>query len=107
MDLVCNHRASGEQAVCTVVGEIDMSCCDQLVTAALKAMQTHGPYLVLDLSGVTFMDASGISCLIRVRGKAAARGGRLTLAGVPHAVMRLLTITSLHEAFDTVATAPS
>ena len=107
MDLVCDHRASGGQAVCTVVGEIDLSTCDQLTNAALDAMQAHGCRLILDLSGVTFMDAQGISCLVRLRREAAARGGQLTLAGVPHVVMRVLTITHMHQAFETVVGAPS
>jgi anti-sigma B factor antagonist len=102
LDLVCKHRASGGQTVCTVVGEIDMSTCDQLRNAALDAMRAHGPHLILDLSGVTFMDAQGISCLVRLRREAAAHGGQLTLAGVPHAVMRVLTLTHMDHAFETV-----
>ena len=107
VDLECSYRESNRRAVCTVVGEIDLASVHDFDHAAHDAMDAYGPRLVLDLSGVTFMAMSGIKCMLRLRSEAADRGGHLTLAGVPHLVMRLLTQTRMDRVFVIPVERPS
>jgi anti-sigma B factor antagonist len=98
----------GSCAVVSVGGEIDPGTATELSEAALAAMQEIGPTLVLDLSGVTFMDSTGLKVLLSVHQRAQLAGGRLVLAAPGRPVQRVVSITGLDEIFeirDTVADA--
>jgi anti-sigma B factor antagonist len=56
--------------------------------------------VVLDLSGVTFIDVAGVGILVRVHEEAARRGWRLTRASVPALVARVMRLTGLDHQFD-------
>ncbi|MFE4546509.1 STAS domain-containing protein [Streptomyces sp. NPDC056785] len=49
--------------------------------------------MILDLTGVTFCDSSGLNSLLRLRRRAQDGGGQLALAAPSRQMMRLLTIT--------------
>jgi anti-anti-sigma factor len=73
-----------------VRGEIDMATCERLRDAIepyLGPRQT----IVLDLSGVQFMDSSSLQVLERARGTLTADGGSLILRNPSKAARRLLT----------------
>ena len=79
-------------------GEIDYFSTLDVWHAATQAMNRFGPYVVLDLSGVTFIDVAGVGILVHIHEEAARRGGRLTLASVPAPVAKLMQLTGLdHE----------
>lgn len=72
-------------------GEIDhhgaremMTQLDQVIAERLPAR------LVLDLSGVTFMDSSGIAVLLRARRQLEHTGGALRVTGIPAQARRVL-----------------
>ena len=72
-------------------GEIDhhgaremMSQLDDVIAERLPAR------LVLDLSGVTFMDSSGIAVLLRARRQMERTGGSLRVANIPAQARRVL-----------------
>ena len=58
--------ADDGDAVVTVLGEVDMATADQLRAAVTEAMTTWGGTVVVDLSGVTFLDSQGIRALLLV-----------------------------------------
>lgn len=59
-------RVSRGPDACTLVveGELDVATSRELVRAALEAPAAE---LRLDLSGVTFIDVSGVRCLLTIR----------------------------------------
>jgi anti-sigma B factor antagonist len=77
-----------------VQGEIDMATAERL----RDAIEPHmGPdqSIVLDLSGVAFMDSACIKVLVQARGKLTQDGGSLILRNPSPAAHRLLTITGV------------
>ncbi|QZN84200.1 STAS domain-containing protein [Cellulomonas sp. C5510] len=85
---------SGGETVVRLVGEIDLSVRDQ-AAGALSAVQRAGRPVVLDLSGVTFLDSSGVSFLLQCR-KACARDGlAFQLRDVPGRARRVLEVLGL------------
>ena len=81
----------------SLAGEIDYFSTPAVWHAA-RAMNRFGPYVVLDLSGVTFIDAAGVGILVQVHEEAARRGGRLTLGSVPASIAKVIRLTGLdHE----------
>jgi anti-sigma B factor antagonist len=97
MDFGWSFRGHENQTVCTITGEIDLHTAGLLERAGCRAMDAHGPCLIVDFSGVTFMDASGITALVRLHKEALERGGYLRLDHVPTQVMRVLVITKMDE----------
>ena len=81
-------------------GEIDYFSTLDVWHAATEAMNRFGPYVVLDLSGVTFIDVAGVGILVHVHEDAARRGGRLTLASVPPPVAKLIHLTGLDHQLE-------
>ena len=49
--------------------------------------------VVIDLTGVTYIDSASIGCLMDLYRQATAAGGRLKLAGVQKRVETMLTMT--------------
>ncbi|MEV7323312.1 STAS domain-containing protein [Streptomyces sp. NPDC093970] len=83
-----------------VHGEIDYETAGTLGRAMPPADPTAGPRIVVDLSGVTFMDSSGINALIAAHQATRTARGWLRLAGVGDSVLRTVQLVGL----DTLAT---
>jgi anti-anti-sigma factor len=82
-----------------VRGEIDMATCERLrdvIEPHLGPRQT----IVLDLSGVQFMDSSCLHLLESARGTLTADGGSLILRNPSEAARRLLTAAGAERLLD-------
>jgi anti-anti-sigma factor len=90
------ERAGAAVAV-RLSGEVDVAAAGALRARVDAA--AAGP-LVFELSGVTFVDSSGLRELLRARKECARRGGRLVLAGVPPSVARLFDLTGTATMFE-------
>jgi anti-anti-sigma factor len=96
-------RHDGGWAVVTVSGEIDMSSAPEW-DHRMRRLQLDGPptSLVIDLAGVTFMDAQGLSVLVRAVNRAREHDLPPPLLAAPSArVVRLLEITGLNRVLAT------
>jgi anti-sigma B factor antagonist len=99
MDLQLSTSRRGPFAVVTVVGDVDLGTASRLSDEAVTALGTETPNVVFDLGGVTFLDSSGLKVLVATQKRAALAGGSMSLAAVPHVVMRVLTVTALDKVF--------
>lgn len=59
-------------------------------------------HLVVDLSGATFMDSTGLGALVSLRNQLLARGGRFELVKPQDRVFRLFELTRLDSVFEFV-----
>ncbi|MET7756084.1 STAS domain-containing protein [Streptomyces sp. NPDC005389] len=78
--------------VITLSGEMDLTSRTPL-EAATRVTPPAGTPLCLDMSGVTFMDSSGLNFLLTLRRRLAADGSRLVLTGIRDEPMRVLALT--------------
>ncbi|WP_317448074.1 STAS domain-containing protein [Streptomyces collinus] len=92
-----------DRMVITVRGEMALYTCTDLAEAA-AVIPLGGKTLHLDLSGVPFMDSSGLNLLIQLRRRLHAESGHLALSGLQSQPSRLLEITEAYDLF-TVETA--
>ncbi len=79
----------------TITGEIDIA-----TSQAMQDALATGPgpaHLEVDMSAVTFMDASGIGVLLAARQRAVDGGGSLTLRAPSWAVRRVTGVLGLDE----------
>ena len=72
-------------------GELDHQGAREAIQKMELAMDTALPKkLVLDLSGVTFMDSSGIALILRAQQRMQLLEGKLLVCGVPNQARRVL-----------------
>ncbi|MFF9431868.1 STAS domain-containing protein [Streptomyces sp. NPDC014746] len=95
-DLILTTHEASECTVITVAGELDLASRPALEDATCRAMAA-GSSLRLDMSGVTFMDSSGLNFLLILRRRLVDGGSRLELTGVREVPMRVLTLTGADE----------
>ncbi|MET7451451.1 STAS domain-containing protein [Streptomyces sp. NPDC005574] len=81
--------------VVTVRGEIDHDVKDVLSQALLPEDGTPPPRVVADLSGVSFMDSSGINVFVAAHQQVSGAGGWLRIAGATDSVSRLLHMVGI------------
>ena len=94
--------------VLRLAGEIDVATAPRLRDRLVQLVTEGPPQLVVDLSGVTFIDSMGLGALVSGLKRARAHDGDLRLAGATDHVAKVLAITRLDQAFvvaDTVAAA--
>jgi anti-anti-sigma factor len=89
---------SGDPAVVTVVGEIDLLTASSLA-APLRALidGRRATRIEVDLGGVPFMDSTGIQVLAAARMDASAAGVGFRVRAASDAVRRVLGLTGLLE----------
>lgn len=100
-------RRVDDQLVVTVVGELDIVGRLALCAKVNEGLDAAVGQVVIDLSGVSFMDAQGLSALVVSRARALALDRGLVLVGVSAAVRRLLEITRLDASFGLISHARS
>jgi len=93
------HVCSVSPALTVAVsGELDMESGPGLCDELTCMIWANGPYLALDLTGVTFIDCAGLTALLTTRKAVQAQGGSLRLVAVSRCVGRLLKIIGLQDA---------
>jgi anti-sigma B factor antagonist len=102
MELSLIVRRSELFTTVEVGGELDLRTGKLLLECSQTVMGQHGPYLVMDLTHVTFMGCACVEVLLTLKRQAQRQGGRLLLVGIPAPVWRLLRIVGL----DAALTAP-
>ena len=89
----------GAPNVLPLEGEIDLHVSPR-ISAALGAMIERKPArLVIDLSGVSYIDSSGLAVLIEGMQNVEAYGGKLVLAGLQESVRPIFEIARLDQVF--------
>jgi anti-sigma B factor antagonist len=92
--------AGPDSTVLTVRGELDLTSAPAF-ERELRAVEATNPRrLVIDLSGLEFMDSTGLRALLLARERAQADGHELALRRGPRQVQRVLELTKTAEAFE-------
>ena len=76
-----------------VGGEIDIATAPALSDSLVRAEHPRDCVIMVDLRNVTFMDAMGLTTLLRARDRAIMNGQRLVIVGASRAVRRLFEAT--------------
>ncbi|MQA94413.1 MAG: STAS domain-containing protein [Streptosporangiales bacterium] len=99
------HRGSRDDETVLIVpiaGELDICTVPQL-WARVAGMIATGVPVALDVNGLTFIDACGLSGLLTLEAAAAQHGRPLLVAGFSPALDRLLGLTGMPGRFPAPA----
>jgi anti-anti-sigma factor len=87
-------RDEGDDVVVALSGELDLAG-EGRVEAAIAAAQASGRPLTIDLSGLNFIDSSGLRVLVRLHNLATTSGLRYRLIAGPPQVHRTFALCGL------------
>lgn len=93
--------------VLVVSGAIDLQTRDRLGEAGRALLANGVDRLVLDLSGVRFIDSTGIGALVELGHDAADANAGVVIRRPSERVLRILEITGLVDAWDLELEQPS
>ena len=97
----------GGSAIVRLVGELDLAEVGPL-QAELERLCSNGlSALTLDLSGLEFLDSTGLHALLRLRSRCESQQLALRLVPGPPSVQRLFRITGTDTQFDFIAEQPA
>jgi anti-anti-sigma factor len=83
-------------------GELDLSTVGKVQDELSRIEASSPPVLVLDLSKLTFLDSTGLRCLVTADERARGDGRRVVLVRGPEPVQRVFSITRLEERLEMV-----
>ena len=81
-------------------GELDGDVAELFQNTITNIIAKHKTYIVLDMSGVGFIDSQGLEQLLWSRDYCSENKRELRLAGLDENCMRILEITQLENEFD-------
>jgi anti-sigma B factor antagonist len=86
---------AGNDHVVALVGELDLTQADRVSDELLRVEASDARRIVLDLSGLDFIDSTGVRLMIAADLRARANGNRLTLLRATMPVQRVFELTGL------------
>ena len=103
--LSCRTDGDGHQIV-DVTGELDIATAEQAysyISDVIDAWDTSPAPISVDLSGLTFCDASGLGVLARIGRHARQAGRQLQLVKPRPSLLKIIWITGLDRSFPELA----
>ena len=99
VELTLDTRTQGDWTVVDVGGEVDLSSAPALRAELEMAIARPTRGVVVDLTGVGFMDSSGLSVLVAGLKIARESGGDLAVVCRNESILKVLTVTGLDRLF--------
>ncbi|HEY6396823.1 MAG TPA: STAS domain-containing protein [Solirubrobacteraceae bacterium] len=100
------YRTADSALIARFDGEIDTSNAGPIVEAVARATPNDVDGVVLDLSGIEYLDSAGIQMIYRIRASLRTRGQRLVMVIVPsspvHDALELAGVRGLVEIAATI-----
>ena len=102
LELSCATDGDGNQII-SVTGELDIATAEQAYTYISDMIDTWPAPVSVDLSGLTFCDASGLGALARTARHARQAGRQLRLTAARPSLLKIMRITGLDRAYPELA----
>jgi anti-sigma B factor antagonist len=87
----------GSDAAIVVEGAFDTTGAERFVASALDALETHPASLVVDANGLTFIDSSGLTALLRSRAAAGVAGVGFRIGERSPALRRAIDVAGIED----------
>ena len=104
LGLSLSSRTENGCVIAALSGELDVASAPALREQLLALLRPAAGRLIIDLSAVSYADASGLTVLVGTARRAGLLGGFLRLAAPSPEVVRALAVTGLSQSLDTFPT---
>jgi len=101
MEIIKESTASA--VIVKLSGDIDLHSSPELRAVLLELVKDKAELIVVDLSGVVYMDSSGLATLIECLQGLRSYSGELRLAAVPPKVRDVFDLAQLGRLFKSYA----
>ena len=102
LELSCATDGDGNQII-SVTGELDVATAEQAYAYISDVIDAWPTPVSVDLSGLTFCDASGLGALARIARHARQAGRQLRLTAARPSLLKIMRITGLDRAYPELA----
>ena len=93
---------AGGRVTVALRGELDLSTVGKVQDELRRVEAADPEIVVLDLSKLTFLDSTGLRCVVTADERLREQGRRLVIIRGPDAVQRVFSITRLEERLEMV-----
>lgn len=100
LGLSLSARSEHGYVVAALTGELDIASAPTLREQLLGLLRPAASRLIIDLSAVSYADASGLAVLAGTGRRAGLLGGHMRLAAPSPEVARVLSVTGLNQQLD-------
>jgi len=104
VDLSLATRTVSDRTVVVVSGEIDVYTAPKLREQIVSLVDEGQYHLVVDMSGVEFLDSTGLGVLVGGLKRVRAHDGSLSLVCDEERILKIFRITGLTKVFPIHAT---
>ncbi len=95
--LAMRSQREGDTHTISLIGEMDLTNAGGVEQELLRVQASDARMIVLDLSGLTFMDSTGIRLLVLAEARSRGDSDRLMLKRPPDHVHRVLCIAGIAD----------
>jgi anti-sigma B factor antagonist len=92
-----SSERDGDVYAIRLSGELDLATADGVQRELERVEASDARSIVLDLSGLTFMDSTGVRLMLSARARSRADSDRLTMLRGSAAVQRVLDLTGVAD----------
>jgi anti-sigma B factor antagonist len=100
MNLQISQRQIDKTHELTLSGEVDAYTAPKLKEVMLPLTEMEGFTVIVDLSGIDYMDSTGLGIFVGALKSSKANNSSLKLRGMTTRVKRIFEITGLTEVMD-------
>lgn len=98
MKIIKNVTQQDQHTLLSLQGEIDLHTSSELRNKLLELLPLQ-PGLMVDLQDVSYIDSSGIACLVEAYQLSRTQGRRFALLGPSTAALNVLRLAHLDQVF--------
>jgi anti-sigma B factor antagonist len=103
IDFAIEDRVIGDAHVVAVTGEIDLFTAPEFKQRVAAPIDARRKYVIVDLSGTTFIDSSSLGVLIGAHRRLRRQDGTLVVVCRNDAIAKTFRITGLDSVFTLVS----
>lgn len=103
MTLTLDLQENASHWLLTLTGDLDYGECSAFRMNIDRIIKSAPPATIVDLSGLEYLDSSGLGLLLSLSKEYGAQGGRLALV-TNETVDNILSLTRLNGIFSTAST---
>jgi anti-anti-sigma factor len=92
----------GTSALVSIRGDLDLQVAERVVDTLTRIELTEPALLVIDLSGLSFMDSTGMGVIAAAHSRAVEAGRRFVIVRPPAGVRQAFELSKLDAVITTV-----